>query len=121
MEAAATAALLAEAAVIRAAVAAEDPAEAAVIRAAVGAEDPAEAAVPRAAVAVEDPTEAAVPRAGIRPEAPHAAGKRVEQSNSRVTRPSASGRPRFFLAAVSASIRTLDALLSYRPLYCFVS
>jgi hypothetical protein len=58
--AAATAALLAEAAVIRAAVAAEDPAE---------------AAVPRAAVAAEDPTEAAVLPAGIRPEAPHAAGK----------------------------------------------
>ena len=67
MAAAATAALLAEAAVIRAAVAAEDPAEAAVIQA--------EAAVPRAAVAVADPTEAAVPRAGIRPEAPHAADK----------------------------------------------
>ena len=79
MVAAATAALLAEAAVIRAAVVAVTaaaPGEAVAIRVVVRQEA---AVVPVEAVAAEDLTAAVPPAAalpaGIRPEAPHAAGK----------------------------------------------
>jgi hypothetical protein len=101
-EAAATAALPAEAAVIREAVAVP-------------------AAVPGEAVAVED-LAAAVLLAGIRPEARRAAGKRVEAEQWQQR--GAAFRLRkaaVLLAAVLVSIRTLDALPSYRPLYCVVS